>query len=46
VKDPGPNDIEANDVSSWGIGANITTKLINTGNEDRATHVQKTIYSS
>jgi intermediate filament protein if len=38
------NDIESN-VSNWGVGANITTKLINTAGEDRATHVQKTIYS-
>lgn len=45
VSNPGPHDIEGN-VSNWGIGANITTKLINTHNEDRATHVQKTIYSS
>lgn len=38
-------DMEA-DVNSWGIGANITTKLCNQAGEDRATHIQKTIYSS
>lgn len=41
----GANDIESS-YSSWGIGANITTKLINPNNEDRATHIQKTIYTS
>jgi len=40
-----PNDIETN-VSSFGVGANITTKLINPAGEERATHVQKTIYTS
>lgn len=39
------HDVESN-VPSWGVGANITTKLINTSGEDRATHVQKTTYSS
>merc|ERR1711988_1729427 len=40
-----PNDIETN-VSSFGVGANITTKLVNPAGEERATHVQKTIYTS
>jgi intermediate filament protein if len=39
------HDVESN-VPNWGVGANITTKLINTTGEDRATHVQKTTYSS
>jgi intermediate filament protein if len=38
------SDIECNE-TTWGIGANITTKLVNTSNEDRATHIQKTTYS-
>jgi intermediate filament protein if len=37
-------DIEGND-ATWGVGANITTKLTNPGGEDRATHIQKTTYS-
>nr|CAB38180.1 cytoplasmic intermediate filament protein [Phascolion strombus] len=45
AQNPGPNDIESNQ-NSWGIGANITTKLVNLSGEDRATHVQKTMYSS
>jgi len=40
-----PNDIETN-VSSFGVGANIITKLVNPAGEERATHVQKTIYTS
>lgn len=40
-----PNDIEVN-IKNWGIGANITTKLVNPSSEDRATHVQKTVYTS
>jgi len=40
-----PNDIVVN-IHHWGVGANITTKLVNPNNEDRATHQQKTIYTS
>lgn len=39
-------DIEAPAFESWGIGANITTKLVNNAGEEKATHVQKTTYSS
>jgi len=31
--------------TSWGSGANINTRLVNPTGEDRATHVQKTIYT-
>jgi len=41
----GAQDIETN-LQTFGIGANITTKLINPAGEERATHVQKTIYTS
>lgn len=37
-------DLESNE-TTWGIGANITTKLTNPSGEDRATHIQKTVYS-
>lgn len=40
----GEGDFEINE-PTWGIGANITTKLLNAAGEDRATHVQKTTYS-
>lgn len=39
-----PDDLEAS-FASWGIGLNVTTKLINPGNEERATHVSRTIKS-
>jgi len=41
----GPNDIESNQ-TNFGIGANITTRLANQSGDDRATHIQRTIYSS
>jgi len=37
-------DIET-DESTFGSGANINTRLVNPNGEDRATHVQKTIYT-
>jgi len=39
------SDIES-DQPTWGVGANIKTSLVNQGGEDRATHVQKTMYTS
>lgn len=42
----GAGNTEAANIGNWGVGANITTKLYNTTGEDRASHVQKTIYSS
>jgi intermediate filament protein if len=38
-------DLECN-YESWGIGAQATTKLLNQENEDKTTHVMKTVYSS
>jgi len=31
---------------SWGIGSEVITKLLNPAGEDRASHIQRTIYSS
>jgi intermediate filament protein if len=42
----GPYDIECGSINSWGIGANITTTLVNAFGESRATHNQKTSYTS
>jgi len=39
-----PNDLEYWE-SSWGTGTSVITKLINQSGEDKATHVQKTVYS-
>jgi intermediate filament protein if len=38
-----PTDLEFND--HWGTGSSIKTTLVNQLGEDRATHVQKTVYS-
>lgn len=42
--DAGPGDLEA-DVPSWGTGNDITTRLVNPANEDRATHIQRTSFA-
>jgi len=41
----GRDDIVSN-FPNWGIGANITTKLVTPDLEDKATHTQKTVYTS
>jgi intermediate filament protein if len=41
----GRDDITCN-FQTWGIGANITTKLVTPDLEDKATHTQKTVYTS
>jgi intermediate filament protein if len=38
-------DIEAN-IQSFGVGGNIVTKLLSASGEEKASHVQKTLYSS
>jgi intermediate filament protein if len=38
-------DLESRE-SSWGIGSDITTKLVNPAGEDKASHVQKTTYNT
>lgn len=44
-KDASPGDIEVAE-TTLGVGSNINTKLFNPEGEDRATHIQKTLYSS
>jgi intermediate filament protein if len=39
-----PTDLECWE-NSWGTGSSVITKLVNPAGEDRATHVQKTVYS-
>lgn len=50
AKDSKPHDAFAGDIevpaTTLGVGSNITTKLYNVEGEDRATHIQKTLYSS
>jgi intermediate filament protein if len=36
-------DLESQE-SSWGVGADISTKLLNPAGDDRASHIQKTVY--
>jgi len=44
-KDAGPNDIET-DQDNWDTtGSIISTKLCNPAGEDRATHIQKTVFN-
>jgi len=31
--------------TTWGTGTSVITKLVNQASEDRATHLQKTVYS-
>jgi len=44
-KEPTPTDFEASH-RSWGLGANILTTLFNAEGEERATHNQKTVFTS
>lgn len=44
-KEPTPNDLEAPH-RSWGLGASILTTLLNSEGEERATHNQKTVFTS
>ncbi|KAI0979878.1 hypothetical protein GJ496_001921 [Pomphorhynchus laevis] len=40
------SDIVNNAVESWGVGVNIVTRLFNDQGEEKATHVQRTVYAS
>lgn len=31
---------------SWGVGVSVVTRLLNDQNEEKATHIQKTVYAS
>lgn len=37
------NEFESD--QAWGVGATVSTKLVNPGGEERATHIQKTVYA-
>lgn len=41
----GLNDLVYRDEDSWGVGSQVTTALINDKDEEKATHVQKTLYN-
>ncbi|CAF0822808.1 unnamed protein product [Brachionus calyciflorus] len=40
-----PTEIVNWDVDNWGMGVNVQTVLVNEQNEEKATHLQKTVYS-
>ncbi|RNA18535.1 intermediate filament ifa-1 [Brachionus plicatilis] len=44
-KDNLPNEIVNWDLDSWGMGVNVHTVLSNDQGEEKATHLQKTVYS-
>ncbi|XP_052789039.1 70 kDa neurofilament protein-like isoform X7 [Mya arenaria] len=41
----GLNDLVFREEDNWGVGSQVTTALINDKNEDKASHVQKTLYN-
>jgi len=41
-----PHDLVLPTSESWGVGVNIVTRLLNDQNEEKATHIQKTVYAS
>ncbi|CAF0818254.1 unnamed protein product [Didymodactylos carnosus] len=41
-----PYDLVHSQIDSWGIGVNIVTRLLNDQNEEKATHIQKTVYAA
>ena len=45
-KDQPPSDIVNQELDNWGVGVNVVTILINDQQEEKATHLQKTVYSS
>lgn len=45
-KDQPPSDIINQETDSWGVGINVVTVLVNEQQEEKATHLQKTVYSS
>lgn len=39
-------DIVNNAIETWGVGINVITRLFNDQGEEKATHVQRTVYAS
>ncbi|CAF2939828.1 unnamed protein product [Rotaria sp. Silwood2] len=46
AKERSPYDLILNTHDSWGIGVSVVTRLLNEQNEEKATHIQKTVYAS
>jgi intermediate filament protein if len=41
-----PNDLVNKDVENWGMGVNVVTIVLNDVGDEKATHLQKTVYAS
>ena len=41
-----PTDLINKDIENWGIGVNVVTIVLNDVGDEKATHLQKTLYSS
>lgn len=41
-----PTDLVNKDIENWGIGVNVVTIVLNDVGDEKATHLQKTLYSS
>jgi len=45
-KERPPYDLVLPTNDSWGVGVSVVTRLLNDQNEEKATHIQKTVYAS
>lgn len=45
ASEAGLNDLVFRDEDNWGVGSQVTTSLINDKEEDKASHIQKTLYN-
>ncbi|XP_053381001.1 70 kDa neurofilament protein-like isoform X4 [Mercenaria mercenaria] len=45
ASEAGLNDLVFREEDNWGVGSQVTTCLINDKDEDKASHVQKTLYN-
>jgi intermediate filament protein if len=41
-----PTDLINKDIENWGMGVNIVTIVLNDVGDEKATHLQKTVYAS
>ena len=41
-----PTDLVNKDVENWGTGVNVVTIVLNDVGDEKATHLQKTVYAS
>lgn len=45
ASEAGLNDLVFRDEDNWGVGSQVTTSLINEKDEEKASHIQKTLYN-